>query len=205
VEGIVHRGDSARSQVALTYDDGPGRSTRVILELLDRHGARATFFLVGSEVERDPDTARAIVAAGHELGSHSMHHLDHDAVTPAEAVADMGEGAEAIARVLGFEPPLYRAPYGNFVPATVEEAGRRGWTCVHWSALGEDWMPETTPQAVAERVIADLEPGAIVLLHDSRRAKPMAPEPVVGGTTLVLEELERRHLRAVGVSEMLSP
>ena len=195
--------DGARSQVALTFDDGPGRSTRALLDLLARHGAQATFFMVGSEALRDPGTARAVVAAGHEVGSHSMRHLDHEAVSEAEAVADMVEGAGAIAQVLGFEPPLYRAPYGHFVPATVAEAHRRGWACVHWSALGEDWLAEATPRSVFDLVVRDLGPGAIVLLHDSRREKPMNPEPVVGGTALLLEELERRGLRAVGLRGML--
>ena len=58
MEAVVHRGDGARPEVALTYDDGPGRSTEAVLDLLDRHGAQATFFMVGSEVERDPELAR---------------------------------------------------------------------------------------------------------------------------------------------------
>jgi peptidoglycan/xylan/chitin deacetylase (PgdA/CDA1 family) len=189
--------------VALTYDDGPGRSTAAVLDLLDRHGARATFFMVGSEVQRDPDLARTVVAAGHEVGSHSMHHLDHETVEAQVAIADMVEGARAIEQALGFDPPLYRAPYGHFVPATIAEAEARGWTCVHWSVLGEDWLPTATARSVADKVIAGLGPGAIVLLHDSRREKPLNPEPVEGGTALVLEELKERDLRAVGVRGIL--
>jgi peptidoglycan-N-acetylglucosamine deacetylase len=190
--------------VCLTYDDGPGRSTPGLLDLLARHRARATFFMVGTEVERFPEVARRVVAEGHAVGSHTLAHLDHDAVAPVEAVADMLAGAEAIERALGFEPTLYRAPYGYFVEATVDEATRRGWTCVHWSALGYDWEDEATPRTVADRVLADLKPGAIVLLHDSRRAKPMAAEPVIGATAILLEELERRGLRAAALSDMLS-
>jgi peptidoglycan/xylan/chitin deacetylase (PgdA/CDA1 family) len=113
-------------------------------------------------------------------------------------------GAEAIARVIGFEPTFYRAPYGHFVPATVSEAERRGWTCVRWSALGFDWAEEATPKSVAGQVLEDLEPGAIVLLHDSRRAMPMDPEPVTGATELLLDELERRGLRSVPVGSLLA-
>jgi peptidoglycan-N-acetylglucosamine deacetylase len=204
VESVLHRGTANRPEVALTYDDGPGSSTPAILELLTAHDAKATFFMVGQEVERVPDLARGVVAAGQEVGSHSMHHLDHEQVSAAEAVDDMVAGARAIGAALGTEPSLYRAPYGHFVQATLTEAERRGWTCVHWSALGEDWLAEATPGSVAERVIADVEPGAIVLLHDSRREKPMNPEPVVGATAILLVELERRGLRAVGVREMLS-
>jgi peptidoglycan/xylan/chitin deacetylase (PgdA/CDA1 family) len=189
--------------VALTYDDGPGVSTRAVLDVLARHGARATFFMVGSEILENAELGRAVVAAGHEVGSHSMNHLDHAVVTPEDAIADMVAGADAIAQVLGFEPRLYRAPYGKFTPETMAEATRRGWTCVHWSALGEDWEEYATAETVAELVMTTLEPGAIILLHDSRRSKPSHSEPVVGGTRLLLAELERRELRSVGLGDML--
>jgi peptidoglycan/xylan/chitin deacetylase (PgdA/CDA1 family) len=159
--------------------------------------------MVGSEAERFPDIARRVAAEGHAVGSHTRSHLDHHAIEPGEAVADMLAGAETVAGVLGFEPSLYRAPYGYFVPATVTEAARRGWTCVHWSALGFDWEEEATPRSVADHVLEDLEAGAIVLLHDSRRAKPMDPEPVIGATALLLEEIQGRGLRAVSVGGML--
>jgi peptidoglycan/xylan/chitin deacetylase (PgdA/CDA1 family) len=200
---VVDRLAPESGGVCLTYDDGPGPNTPQLLDILAQHGARATFFMVGTEVERFPEVARRAVAEGHAVGSHTLAHLDHDAVGPAEAVADMVAGAKAIERALGFEPTLYRAPYGYFVEATVDEATRRGWTCVHWSALGYDWEEEATPRSVGDRVLADLKPGAIVLLHDSRRAKPMEPEPMIGATVLLLGELERRGLKAVTIDEML--
>jgi peptidoglycan/xylan/chitin deacetylase (PgdA/CDA1 family) len=173
------------------------------MDLLERHDARATFFMVGSEVERDPELAREVVARGHEAGSHSMHHLDHEAVTAEQAVADMVGGADAIAAALGTEPRLYRAPYGHFVPATVAEAARRGWTCVHWSTLGYDWEEGATARTVADRILPDLGPGAIVLLHDSRREKPMNPVPVTEGTALLLDAIAARGLHAVTVGGMI--
>ena len=199
----VDRGPADRGAVCLTYDDGPGPSTPDLLEVLARHRARATFFMVGTEVERFPDIARRVAAEGHDVGSHTLSHLDHLAIEPAAAVADMVAGAEAIERVLGFEPVYYRAPYGNFVEATVAEAARRGWTCVRWSALGYDWEQGASPRSVADRMLGGLEPGAIVLLHDWRRAKPMEPEPMLGATEILLEELTRRDLKAIPLSEML--
>jgi peptidoglycan/xylan/chitin deacetylase (PgdA/CDA1 family) len=159
--------------------------------------------MVGSEVERDPELAREVVARGHEAGSHSMHHLDHAEVAPEQAVADMLDGAAAVADVLGFEPRLYRAPYGRFVPATIAAAEERGWSCVHWSALGNDWEDDATPRSVADRILPQLDRGAIVLLHDSRRAKPMNPEPVTGATALLLDAILAGGLHAVTVGEMI--
>ena len=79
-----------------------------------------------------------------------MHHLDHRTVEPERAVADMVDGAAAVERAIGFEPRLYRAPYGSFVPATVDEAGRRGWVCVHWSAIGMDWEEGATASLLGQ-------------------------------------------------------
>jgi len=202
VSGVVTAGTN-QTAVALTFDDGPGTSTELILDLLARHGARATFFMVGSQAERFPDVAREVASGGHEVGSHTYAHLDHHEVEPSMAVSDMLDGAAAVAAAIGSAPRLYRAPYGHFVPATVAEAERRGWACVSWSALGRDWEQDATPESVAEHVLADLEPGGIVLLHDSRRALPMRPEPVTGGTALLLDEMECRGLRSVPVSEIL--
>jgi peptidoglycan/xylan/chitin deacetylase (PgdA/CDA1 family) len=200
---VVSRGARESNSVALTFDDGPGRSTDEILALLDRHEARATFFMVGSQAEHFPDIARKVAAAGHEIGSHTFSHLDHHAVSPEQAVADMVRGAEAVAEAIGFEPRLYRAPYGHFVRETIAEARRRGWACVFWTALGFDWEEEATPRFVADHVLPDLKPGTIVLLHDARRAKPMDPEPVTGATAILLDEIERRGLRAVAVGDIL--
>jgi peptidoglycan-N-acetylglucosamine deacetylase len=203
LEGVVAHAGGERDRVCLTYDDGPGRSTRRVLDLLDERGARATFFMVGSEVERDPALAREVAGRGHEIGSHTMAHLDHYEVDARRAVADMLAGAAAIERVLGVEPALYRAPYGHFVPETVGEARRRGWRCVHWSALGMDWLEGETGRTVADRVLPDFGPGAIVLLHDSRRAKAMNPEPVVEATGILLGEAHRRRLEALAVGAAL--
>jgi peptidoglycan-N-acetylglucosamine deacetylase len=200
---VVDRGSPESGAVCLTYDDGPSPATPELLDVLAGADARATFFMVGTQAERFPEIARRVVAEGHAVGSHSLSHLNHDAIEPEEAIMDMLGGAAAVKRVLEFEPAYYRAPYGYFVDATVAEATRRGWTCVHWSALGYDWESAATPRSVADRVLADLTPGAIVLLHDSRREKPMNPEPVIGATAILLEELEQRNLQAMTLSEML--
>jgi peptidoglycan/xylan/chitin deacetylase (PgdA/CDA1 family) len=202
--GVVRRGGGERPEVALTYDDGPGRSTRDVMDVLEKHGARATFFMLGTEAQRDPELVREVAARGHEVGSHSMRHLNHVAVGAERAVADMLEGADAIAEALGVEPRLYRAPYGGFVPATIAEADRRGWTCVHWSAVGRDWEPDATAQSVADRVISKLSAGTIVLLHDSPRTEAVHPAPVTGATEILLDELATRSLRPRTVGDMLS-
>jgi peptidoglycan-N-acetylglucosamine deacetylase len=188
---------------ALTFDDGPGDGTRGVLELLSERGASATFFLVGNEVLKSPELAVEVLGRGHEVGSHSMRHEDHQDAERDAVVADVLDGAATIERVLGVEPRLYRAPYGHFAPASLAEADRRGWLPVLWSAAGEDWREGETAESIFGRILPDLEPGAIVLLHDSRRAKPTDCTPMLGALELILHEAERRALEPVTVGALL--
>jgi peptidoglycan/xylan/chitin deacetylase (PgdA/CDA1 family) len=202
---IVVHGPRRRQAFALTFDDGPERGvTDPLLEILSWRQARATFFCVGEQVERDVELARQILAAGHEVGCHTMHHLDHSEAHREQALRDLVEGAAAIEGLLEVEPRLYRAPYGRFVPATLAEAERRGWTCVLWSAWGRDWQPDDG-ETIAERVFAELAPGAIVLLHDAQRYAQSRTDcrATLEATELVLAEAERRGLRPVTVSELI--
>ncbi len=203
---IVVRGPADRSTFALTYDDGPEwPGTDLLLGVLAARGVQATFFCVGEQVENYPDLARELVKAGHEIGGHTMRHLDHHLRTD-QACTDMIEGAATIERLLGVGIRLYRAPYGHFVPETVLEAERRGWTCVLWSTLGEDWHADTSAATIAGRVIADLAPGAIVLLHDAQRYAHERDDctPTIEASELVLDEAKRRGLEPVTVGELLS-
>jgi peptidoglycan/xylan/chitin deacetylase (PgdA/CDA1 family) len=202
---IVVRGARSGGHFALTFDDGPERgATDRLLELLERRDAKATFFCVGEQVERDVDLAREIVSRGHEVGSHTMLHLDHGELEAEQAASDMLDGAAALERLLSVRPHFYRAPYGRFVPATLAEAERRGWTCVLWSAWGRDWLPDDAA-TIAARVLADLGPGAIVLLHDAERYAHARSDcaPTIEATEIVLAEAERRRLRPVSVGELL--
>lgn len=202
---IVVRGPRSRGRFALTFDDGPERGgTDRLLELLARREATATFFCVGEQVERDIELSREIISRGHELGCHTMRHLDHAEVEAEQAVSDMLDGAVTLERLLSVPVRFYRAPYGRFVPATLAEAERRGWTCVLWSAWGRDWLPDGAA-TIAGRVLADLEPGAIVLLHDAERYAHTRSDcaPTIEATEIVLDEAKRRGLRPVTVGELL--
>jgi peptidoglycan/xylan/chitin deacetylase (PgdA/CDA1 family) len=170
-----------------------------VLDVLARLDVKATFFMVGGQVKLHPDIAQRVRDGGHDVGLHSMAHLDHAGVGREAALADVRDGAEAIGDVR-----LFRAPYGHFVPATLAESERCGWTPVHWSAWGEDWREGESAETIASRVIADLAPGAIVLLHDGRREKHIECERMLGALELVLAEARSRGLEPVTVSELLT-
>ncbi len=201
---IVFHGPTEAPRFALSFDDGPSPCTGELLDLLAARAVKATFFMVGSQLRREPQIGERVRDEGHEVALHSMAHLDHAEVGAQAASADLLDGAQEIEGALGVRLGLFRAPFGHFVPATLALAEQRGWTSVHWSAWGEDWREGEGASSIAERVIADLRPGAIVLLHDGRREKPIECERMLGALELVLEEAGRRGLTPVTVGELLS-
>jgi peptidoglycan-N-acetylglucosamine deacetylase len=135
---------------------------------LDAAGARATFCLVGEQIERHPALARELVERGHDLQLHGYGHEAHDRLSPDAAWRDLERGTGAFREVTALEPSFYRPPYGRFSEGSYEACRALGLEAVYWSAWGTDW--ETiSPERIAELVIPDLSAGAVVLLHDSSR------------------------------------
>ena len=164
----LERADRADG-VVLTFDDGPDEdSTPGVFDALDAAGARATFFLVGEQVEAHPELARELIRRGHDAQLHGYRHLTHDLLSRDEARDDLEHGARALRDATGVEARFYRPPYGRFTGDSYDACLALGLEPVYWSAWGTDW--ETiSPERIAELVLPDLAPGAVVLLHDSPR------------------------------------
>jgi peptidoglycan/xylan/chitin deacetylase (PgdA/CDA1 family) len=159
----------ARSDgVALTFDDGPHpEGTPQILDVLAAHNVRATFFVVGEQVAKRPELAQRIVAEGHVIALHAHRHVLQLRRSARDLADDYKRGLAAIQDATGTAPTLHRPPYGIYSPAGLEQARSRGLQPLLWSAWGKDWRKFTTPQRIANRVITDLRPGAVILLHDA--------------------------------------
>ena len=152
----------------LTFDDGPHpEGTRAVLEALARADARATFFLVGEQVERWPRVAAEIAAAGHEIALHGYRHRNLLRRTPREVARDLDRALTIIADATGREPRCYRPPYGVFSTGGLLLARRRGWLPLLWSRWGRDWERRATPESIARRATKGLAAGDVVLLHDA--------------------------------------
>jgi peptidoglycan/xylan/chitin deacetylase (PgdA/CDA1 family) len=161
--------------VALTFDDGPDPvQTPKILELLAKYQVKATFCLVGSQVQRHPEIVRQIAAAGHTLCNHTWDHsLTIGKKRPAKIQEDLRRTNEAIqAAVPGTEIPFFRAPGGNFTDALVQAAYTDGMTSLYWEVDPRDWehTEKEDDAAHVDKIVKgvqkDLRPGAIVLSHD---------------------------------------
>jgi peptidoglycan/xylan/chitin deacetylase (PgdA/CDA1 family) len=160
-----------RGQAVLTFDDGPDAgpaATGAVLDALDAAGAKATFFVVGEQMQEAPELVPELLARGHEVGVHGQRHFRHDRVPTAESVADIEAGYATLAEALGTPPRFYRPPYGKLSEAGAEACRRLGLEVAYWSTWGLDWEP-LPAERVARRVNRDLGDGAVVLLHDSAR------------------------------------
>jgi len=155
-------GDPAH--VALTFDDGPDRrSTPAFLDALDSLGVKATFFLLGRMLERDPGLGRELVAAGHELAVHGWAH--RPALIRAGMHADLGRTKDLISSATGVIPRWYRPPYGILTVSALLAARRHHLTPVLWTTWARDWTASATPESILRTLT--IEPGSTILLHDS--------------------------------------
>ena len=153
--------------VWLTIDDGPSDYTDAMLELLDRHRARATFFLVGERARAHPARVQAIRDRGHGIGNHSADHPDTRfwRLGPAAMEDQIGRTQSILTAITGQTPRWYRSVVGMTNPFVGLSLKRHGLARVAWSARGFDGVNCRPDQALA-RIIRDIAPGAIVLLHE---------------------------------------
>jgi peptidoglycan/xylan/chitin deacetylase (PgdA/CDA1 family) len=201
--GVQRRLDGAvaAGSVALTFDDGPHpQGTPAVLEVLAARGVRATFFLVGEQVARDPGLAREIAAAGHAVALHGHRHRNLLRVGPRALAADLDRGAALIAAATSAPVTRYRPPYGIFSPAALALARRRGWTPTLWSRWGRDWRRFTTAQRIATTATRDLAAGDVLLLHDADHySAPGSWRRTVAALPLVLDAVAASGLVTVAI------
>jgi peptidoglycan-N-acetylglucosamine deacetylase len=166
---LTHGSDP--SQMALTFDDGPNDPhTLYLLDVLAKHNAKAIFFLIGKYVRQRPDIARAIAAAGHEIGNHTDSHPNLVLVSAARLRQELADCNKALEDALGTKITLFRPPFGGRRPNVVRTARTMGLTPVMWSVTGYDWSAKSAAEIVG-KVSGQVDSrrkaqGEIVLLHD---------------------------------------
>lgn len=156
----------AQMTVALTFDDGPcSRSTAYLLRGLRSRGVRATFFLSGYRVDECPDEVRAIAAQGHELAVHGQTHSYFRGMTAEQLRGEIDRTAQSIRALTGVQPTLVRPPGGLLDDGVRRYCRDAGCAVILWSVDPEDW-DAARRGGVADRVLAKVADGDIVLLHD---------------------------------------
>ncbi len=183
--------------LALTFDDGPSPGlTQEYLDALDREGVRATFFLIGRHLERNPGLAALIAARGHEVGNHTFWHRDVRFLPEAAVRREIEATSLLIARETGAKVRFFRPPGGRTSARLERLAGEAGLATVLWDVDPGDWRRGATAGEIVRKVLAGVRPGAIVLLHEGR-------EQTLAALPLLLRELKERGWQCVTLSELL--
>lgn len=194
---FVWRISTDKPFAGLSFDDGPDpRYTPQVLEILERHGARATFFLIGERAESHPELVRRIKAAGHEVGNH----YSTDGTTLGHSDAEFVQQLITTERAIGISGPrkLFRPPGGLAWPRQLRLARQRGYTTVLGSAYPHD--PMHPPVSYMRwLVVKNLAPGAIVILHDGIRD----PTRSIEALPHILEAGKRKGLQFVPIGTLM--
>jgi peptidoglycan-N-acetylglucosamine deacetylase len=162
-------GPASAHRVALTFDDGPTEQfTAHVLDVLDRFGVQATFFVIGEAALLHPDLVRRARDAGHEIQNHSQDHLSAALLDRAGVRAAMERGADTVERIAGRRPRWYRPPRGEVTSATVLAARQTGHTVALWSLMRDDHgeLADDDAAGVGRHLRAGVRPGDVVDLHD---------------------------------------
>lgn len=153
--------------VYITFDDGPHpQITPFVLDELAKYDAKATFFCVGNNVARYPDTYQQVLDAGHRTGNHTYNHLNGWKTTAGHYLKNIDQAARHI------DSPLFRPPYGRIKLSQYHKLVKRdpNWQVYMWDILSGDFDAAISPQQCVDNVIQHLTPGSVVVFHDSEKA-----------------------------------
>jgi peptidoglycan/xylan/chitin deacetylase (PgdA/CDA1 family) len=197
------RGIPGSKQIALTYDDGPNDPhTLRLLDVLAKHSARATFFMIGRYVQERPDIARAVAQAGHVIGNHTFMHPLLIFESEVRTRTQLVDCHQALEDAVGEHSNLFRPPFGGRRPATLRIARELRLQTVMWNVTGYDW--NAPPAAVIEnRVARQMRGGDIILLHDGgHRAMGADRAQTVIATDNLIRRYKDQRYEFVTVEEM---
>jgi len=161
-------------KMSISFDATWGADqTDEILDILDEHGVKTTFFLAGYWAEKYPDYVRKIVARGHEIGNHSYEHPHFNSLSKSRIIEDLKRNHDLLRQLTGTEPFLFRPPFGEYSDKVIEAAEELGYFTIQWSIDSLDWK-DVSASFMVERVMERAGPGEIVLFHNAGRHTPEA-------------------------------
>lgn len=203
------RGNDSR-QIALTFDDGPNDPyTLHLLDVLAKHDARATFFLIGKYARRKPEIARAIRQAGHAIGNHTYNHPNLIFCSPGRVLQELQDCRSALEDAIGEPQPLFRPPFGGRLPHVLRTSRSLGLFPVMWSVTGYDWSAKSA-DAIIGTVLRQIHgrknsTGEIILLHDGSHLAFAANRTyTVQATQRLLEKFSAEGKKFVSIPNLAS-
>lgn len=190
------RGSDSSGGVAITFDDGVDpRMTPKVLDVLRRHGAKATFFIIGEKACRYPEIVKQIVADGHTIGNHSYYHQGYFPMkSTAEIRAEIQMCSEVLRSATGLDVRFFRPPFGVTNPMVGRAVRQSALTSIGWSIRSLDTMGRDMSRTSA-RVTSRLKAGSVVLLHDNLEGADLLLDTI-------LIRVREKGLKAVTVNEL---
>jgi peptidoglycan-N-acetylglucosamine deacetylase len=193
--------ETSERVVAFTFDDGPGpKWTSLVLDALAHYQVPATFFLVGQNVMAHGDLLRGRLD-GHDVGNHSWSHPDLAMMDAPAVQRQLARAHDAIRKVTGREPTLFRPPYGHLAGSTLMVADKVGYNLVLWSRQMTEDRYVNNPPGQAADIVANTKPGHIILAHDVGSPNRFIAISQLGA---MFTGLRQRGFRFVTVSELLT-
>ena len=192
------RGLSTNPYVAMTFDDGPHpQNTPRLLDMLRTRNIKATFYVIGSNVDRHPQIVRRIVAEGHEIGNHTYTHRKLTSLGSSEVRREMSRTQDAIVRAAGVKPRTMRPPYGALLQSQREMIfSEFRYPTIMWSVDPQDWK-RPGPAIVKSRILSGANNGAIILAHDLHA-------PTVDAMPGTFDGLLSKGFKFITVSQLLA-
>jgi peptidoglycan/xylan/chitin deacetylase (PgdA/CDA1 family) len=194
---IVKSGKPRVKQIALTFDDGPHpKHTEYVLSVLASENIKATFFLLGKNIETFPDLAKKINRAGHELGNHSYSHRNFHHLNQVEIMEEIKASQYQFYSVFGTFPIYFRPPYGNINRRDLPLAKQYFHRIIKWSIDTNDWRKSANPNTIKKLILNKVRPGSIILFHEKHiRA--------LGNLDEIISSLKNEGYEFVTVSKFL--
>ncbi len=200
---VVIRGNRRRKAVALTFDDGPDpRVTYPLLNLLDRYGVKAAFFVVGRKAEAHPELIREMLTRGHAIGNHSFHHDNLLMLRNTERLRREILSAQKALQRFGIRPLAFRPPVGVTSPRLGPVLSAAGLIAVNYSRRGGDFGNRRI-RRLSEKILNKVRPGDIILLHDVAPAGENGPLRLLTEVERMLIGLKRKELAVIPLSELI--
>lgn len=191
--------NNSEGKIALTFDDGPHKAyTEEILDILNEYGIKATFFVVGSNVERHPEIVKRALAEGHEIGNHTYSHPHLTNIEGDELYREMLETERILMELTDFRPKLFRPPEGVYSQTVSNTLERLDYIPILWTVDTTDWK-RPKAETIAKTVMDHTEPGVIILCHDYVSGKSNTPAAL----RIFLPKLLEQGYQFVTVSELL--
>ena len=192
----IYRVRTDEKKVAISFDAAWGNEdTQQLIDILNQYNVKATFFVVGSWVDKYPESVKALHDAGHDVMNHSNSHPHMSQLSAAQMVAEANACSDKIEKVTGTRPNLFRMPYGDYNTTVVDTLKQAGYYSIQWDVDSLDWKGLSAAE-IAERVLSKTKSGSIVLFHNAAQNTPEALPKII-------ETLQGQGYEFVKIAELI--